>query len=82
MTHEAEFADLEVNIEPADQDLVVSSWVAANLSPASNYVFKRDTEINLLTVQEALYHAVFNDVVLSILEEQLAAAKTSETPAN
>lgn len=81
MTTENEFADIELNIDPAHQDMLVAMWIAKSLAPASNYAFERNMATDS-TIQEALYHAILNEMVLALLEKQIAEARTNESQAD
>ena len=65
-----EFPEVEVELSDADKDLLAGVYVITNLRPAAQYQYQHLVN-NGLSIKDALFHAIINDVVLASLEKEV-----------
>ena len=63
------FVDIELDVDPAIQDMLVMQYVKSHLHSASTSVFEHTLAQS--DIEGALYRAVFNDAVIDVIEEEI-----------
>jgi bacterioferritin-associated ferredoxin len=77
MDNEEEFSILQIEVPLELHQLLITSYIERILQPASVFTFKDDIS-NDISLKDALYNAVLNDILIEVITKRLDEIKTGD----